>query len=706
LNIEKLLKPKTIAIVGASEKMGLGFGVCNNVLSYQKDLSGVFFVHPKYDSVFSRKCYYSLSEVPMDIDLVIICSGRDTVISILEQAKSKNCKAAAVYASGYKEIPDEEGNKYEEELINKAVEMDIALMGPNCGGFVNFCDDIFAFAFEGSYDEKLGNIGLISQSGQFCIDMMNTKELKFSYVLSVGNCAITKMEDYLEFLVCDSRTSVIAIYIEGVNDPEKFISVLADAAIRQKPVIILKGGRSPQGAKNASTHTGSLAGDDEIYDAAFKKFGIIRALDLQDLRSTAMMFSVLKHIPERAKFGALCMSGGETGICADMGYLYNINYPEISPDTVATLKGMLPFYSTPRNPLDLTVTLSYDADVFAKGIAAFVNDPAIDIGILGYTITDKKPTEPEYIMKEGIKKAQALVGTKPLIIVPFVESTRYAEFAEDFLRAGIPILSAPQYAFLALRHLADFIEYNPLSHTLQAAILPKWQNTKIKRCVLSEYESRKYLSSELPNIYIGKIANTEDEAVVFANEEGYPLVMKVDSPDILHKTEAKCVITGIMNEKRAVPAYDEILNNAKKYNANAIINGVLIQKHFSKCIEMILGIIRDPQFGLTLMVGMGGIFVDIYKDTVLCPLPISKDEAVEMLMSLKAGKLLTGFRGMPKRDIDALSSFMERISDFAVLHKEEIIEMDLNPIFVFDEGKGIEVGDALFVLNSEEREQG
>lgn len=695
MDIKKLLKPDKIAVVGASEKIGMGYGTCINMTAYQDSMENVYFVNPGYDRLFGKTCYHSLTEIPSEIDLVILSTARELAVPLLKEAKTKNCGGAVVFASGYSEMGQEEGFRFEKELVRAAEALNIALMGPNCGGFINFLDSVYAFAFEGEYGNKKGTVGMVSQSGQFCIDMINSRDLKFSYAISAGNSCVVQMEDYLDFLVDEEHTKVVAVYLEAVRNTEKFQTALRKAAWKRKPVVILKAGASPQGAANAASHTGSLAGDDAAYDAVFGKFGVIRAVDLQDLRSTAMLFSTLMNIPKRAGFGAMCMSGGETGICADLGYRHGIRYPALHADTCAKLKKLLPFYATPRNPLDMTVTLSYDAERFAEGIQAFMSDPQIHIGILGYTITDKHPTEPECIMFEGIQLALERIGGKPLIIVPFIESTRYPEFADGFLKSGIPILAAPEYAFLVLRHLADFIEYRPEEKQLCLINGPETSELE-KGSAMSEYDSRKFLKEKGLDIYIGEFAASVDESVSAAEKIGYPVVMKVDSPDILHKSDAGCVKTGITGEEEVRAAYAELMEHARQHVKDVRIHGIMIQKMFAGGRELILGIRRDPQLGLIMLAGFGGIYVEIFQDISICPLPVSYEEARSMLESLKSCILLEGFRGEQEYDKEALIQFMLELSDFAC-RNSAIEELDLNPVFVFEKGKGIAVGDVLLI---------
>ncbi|MCL2080788.1 MAG: acetate--CoA ligase family protein [Oscillospiraceae bacterium] len=693
MNICKLLKPKSVAVVGASEKMGMGRDTCLNIMSYQNDLSRVYFVHPKYETVLGRKCYPTVSDVPDTLDLVILCTGRRNAESLLREAAGKGCGGAVIYASGFSETGGDKGADYESGLISAARELDIAVMGPNCSGFINFSDGIPAFAFEGNYHGKTGGIGLVSQSGQFCIDMMNAAEVKLSYAISAGNGKIVTIEDYISFLVDDEDTKVIALYIEGIQNAARLEAGLRRAAQKRKPVVILKAGRSPEGAANASTHTGSMTGDDSIYDALFRKFGVIRVQDLQELRTTAALFAAIGKIPDRANFGAMCMSGGETGICADSGWLHGIRYQALRPKTLEKLKKLLPFYATPRNPLDMTVTLSYDADLFAEGILTFMDDPGIDIGILGYTITEKKPTEPEFIMFEGIKKASERLKKKPLVILPFVEGSRYPSFVETFIGMGIPVLAAPKYGFPALRHLADFIGYKPSERRLALAPPRKKQlNAK----PLSEYDSRSILLQAGVDIYLGELAHSVEEAEALAEQIGYPAVLKINSADIRHKSDAGCVKLNLANAAAARCAYKQIMKNAKKLNAHT--DGVLVQKMFTGGLEMILGVKRDKQLGPIMLAGLGGVFVELFRDAALYPAPLNRAEAKNMLRSLRAWPLLEGYRGGKTRDVEALADLMVALSDFACDNRDRLEELDLNPVLVMEEGRGVQVCDALLVI--------
>lgn len=699
MDISKLLRPRAVAVVGASEKSGFGGDTCRNILENQADTSHVYPVNPKKETVFGKKCYPTLADLLEEIDLVILCTSQKTIVDFLKQAKAKGAGAAVVYASGYSEVGTAEGKAFEKELVDAAKALDMVVMGPNCAGYINFGDDIFSFAFIGDYKGKKGNIGFVSQSGQFCIDMMKSAEMKYSFAISAGNSAMVQMEDYLNFLIDDSNTKVIALYLEGVKNPHKFEACLQKAMEKKKPVVILKAGRSPKGQATAASHTGSMAGSDKTYDAVFEKFGVIRADDMQDLRSTASLLATLRVLPKKPAFSAMCLSGGETAVSADTGFLHGIEYPDFSEATLKKLNDMLPDFATPRNPLDMTAALCYDADAFASGITTVMSDPSIEMGLVGLTISDKVTVSND-IMFEGIRRAFEQIPDKPLAVMSFMEAARNKELVERFQNAGIPVLPTTKYGFRALQHLQDFISHDTIKREARLAI-PEAHSANTR--ALSEYESKKLLADNGVPVDLGYIAKTKAEVKEYAEKIGYPLVMKVESNDILHKSDVGGVMLNIKSLEQAEEAYDKILANAAQHAPNAKINGILMQKMLKAGTEMIIGLNSDPQFGPMLLVGMGGVFVEVFKDAALYPVPLNHDEALHMLQSLKSFKLLNGYRGNPPADIEALTDMMVKISDFAYRKKDTLKELDMNPLFVYPKGEGVAIADALAVMYEEEK---
>ncbi len=692
MDVNKLLKPSKIVIVGASEREGFGGDTCRNVKELMPDGS-YYFVNIKGGTAFGTKCYTSISELPENIDLAVICTPAKTVESLLREAAVKGAKAAVVYASGYSEVGTEEGRAAEASLKRLCQELDIALMGPNCAGFVNYIDRVSPFAFISERRERQGAVGVVSQSGQLALSMMDSPKMKFSYAISAGNSSVCKIEDYLDFLIDDEDTKVVAMYMEGVTDPAHFASALKKAALRRKPVVVLKTGRSQKGKAIAASHTGSLAGADEVYDALFKKFGVIRVDDLEELMSTAGTLATLKKLPDKPVFASMNLSGGETGICADLGELCGLCYADFSADTLSRLKILLPSYATPNNPLDMTATLSYDVEKYAQALEIVMSDPSVGLVAVGYTLLQEIADPAIRYMAKSLELVCSKPDAKPVVMIPFAENTRNAEYSEILEKIGVPVLPTSTYAFKILKNLSRFISYDPSAHELDVAI----PNNRPEGCAqaLSESESKKLLAGygiPFPKCIIAK---TREDAVRAALEIGFPVVAKIESPDILHKSDVGCVKLKLENATQVSAAFDEIMKNAASNCPNARLDGVQICEMAKQGTEMIIGVVSDPQFGPCVMTGLGGVFVEVFKDTSLCLAPASRTEALEMINSLRGSKLLKGYRGSAPADTEALADAIVCVSNFACENRNTIRELDINPVFVYE--KGVCAVDALIV---------
>lgn len=690
MDIRKLLKPEKICIIGASEKTGFGGDTCRNVIEYMKEGS-YYFVNPGRDQIFGRPCFKSVEEVPEAFDLAVICTPQDTVEDLLRRSREKGAGAAVVFASGYKEVGSPEGKEKQRRLAELCGRLGMALMGPNCAGFVNYTDGIYPFAFLSESRDRKGSVGVVSQSGQICLSLMDSPGMKFSYVISSGNSAVAQMEDYLEFLVEDDSTKVVAMYLEGVNNPGKFTACLKQAALKRKPVVILKAGRSEKGRRLAASHTGSLSGADAVFDAVFKKYGVIRVDDIEELLAVSMLLSVLPVLPDRRGIASMNLSGGETGVCADVGQMCGISYPDFSEATLTQLREQLPSYANPANPLDMTATLSYDVQAYAAALRTVMGDENVGLVAVGYTLLEKIADPAICYMTEAIELVAAEPGAKPMVMIPFVENTRNQEYARRLEHAGVPVLPPTVYAFKLLKYLMDFAAYDPERHCLSCSI-PGPDRGEL-RTALTEHESKLFLGNHGIEIPRELVAGSLEEALGAAGEYGYPLVLKIDSRDILHKSDAGCVKVGIRDEEQLARAYEEILSNARRFDPAAQIGGVLVQEMLEKGTEVIVGVNNDPQFGPMVLCGLGGVFVEIFKDVSMAMAPVSREEALDMLRSLKGHRLFEGYRGSAPLDEMAAASLIVKVSQVAAEEKDLLAELDINPVFVYE--SGVAVADAL-----------
>ncbi|MGI6029818.1 MAG: acetate--CoA ligase family protein [Candidatus Heteroscillospira sp.] len=689
MDISKLLSPRSIAVIGANDKPGFGRATCTNLLRSAGD-EHIYFINPRREEVLGKACYKHISELPEQVDLCVIILNKNLVAEALEDAAKCGCGAAVIYASGYGET----GDKAEEQKLRElAARLDMAVMGVNCAGFINANEGVYPFGM--LFDQvKKGGIAIISQSGKICLNMTQVEYMGFSYLISSGNSTCLLIEDYMDYLIDDEGTKVIGLYMEGIKDPEKFVSVLRRAAEKRKPIVILKVGRSAKGSRVASSHTGSLSGSDKSFDAVCKKFGIIRVDDIEELVQTCHLLSTLPMLPANTGFSAMCLSGGETGVCADMGAAMGIDFPDFTDETLERLRALLPDYASPANPLDMTATLAHDGEKYAEVIRTIMDDPNIGMVLCGQTVLPKhKTTDVIYPMSDGMVMA-ANERRKPVGLMNFFNSSRDGIIREKLESAGVPLIPAASEGFKLLRYLKDFVQYDCSKRSMSLAIPGRNDG---ERTALSEFASKKELEKFGVKVPFSVVVNSTEQLEKAAAEAKYPVVAKIESPDILHKSDIGGVKLNLQSAEELREAYNELLENAKKNAPGARINGVLVEQMLPKGVEVIVGVNNDPQFGPMILCGLGGVFVEVFKDVSLYPAPLNKQEALEMIKALKGYKMLCGYRGSAKCDVEALAELLVQISDFAAANKDSLLELDINPVFVHQEGMGVNIADALMV---------
>nr|WP_325195961.1 acetate--CoA ligase family protein [uncultured Oscillibacter sp.] len=697
MSLYKLFKPRRVAIVGASESESLG-GRAAAYFHQSRHCKpeDIFYVNPKKDTIFGQTCYHDLEEVPAPLDMVVIATSKKTVEGLLRTAHEKGAEAAVIYASGFGETGDPEDAAAEARLKQFCRENGMSVLGPNCAGYINFVDGIYPYGFYFDMDRKPGNVGVVSQSGQICSSMLLSHKANFSYLISCGNSKITTIEDYLEFLVNDPHTSVVAAYIEGVTRPEKFVSVLKRAAELGKPVVFIKSGRSAGAVRAAASHTGSMAGSDKSYDAVFRKFGVIRVDDIEELACVTSTLSLLPHLPEKNAVAVMCGSGGESAISADQCELYGLHCPAFSAETCAALKTVLPDYASTNNPLDLTAAPTVDMEINKKTLRAVAGDPGIALTVVGIPLFDVERKDTEVF----VSAMESLMLERPdsaIVCVPNVETGRLPDMVERLREAHIPVLTPGKYAYESLKKVMDYAAWRATAdlRTLDLAVPQPLEGT---RRALSEYDSKKLLSGFGVPVPPAAVAVTEDEAVRYAEEIGYPVVLKIDSAEILHKSDVGAVMLNVRSPQEVREKYRQILANVRAKRPEAGYNGILVQKMIPTGLEVIVGVNVDPQFGPMVLLGLGGVFVELFRDVALYPAPFGRPEAMMMIDSLKSSAMFHGYRGGPELDVDALADTLVAVSQFAVANRDHLLEMDINPLFVYEKGKGVSAADGLVVL--------
>ncbi len=701
MNLEGLFRPKSIAVVGASDKPGMGRGAAEGALS-SSVAEHVYLVNVKRDQVLGRRCYHSLRELPEVVDTIILCVNVKLVNPYLEEAGSLGVKNAVVYASGFSEEGTETGRRLEEEMRSICLRYGMLLVGPNCVGLYNKVDRISLYATSPLFPEKNveRGIGAVAHSGYINSNLMRTMPDLCAYGVSVGNAAVCTLEEYMLYYARNEHVNCIAAYVEGVRDAEVFEEALRVAAENRKPVVIMKSGRSKKGSAAAASHTGNLAGDYKSFACLLERYGAVITDSLEEFNATAHMFAVLDgNYPAGRGIGAVNFSGGENTICADFCEKYGLELPTYEEKTRAVVESLIPAFSTARNPLDPTTEMFSEKDKVKEMFSAIFADKGIDLFVLGLELAAKlemKDLTCLDVLEELAREGHCI----PTFLVPSFEKDRNREAVLRMQRAGIPMLATGDLAYKILRNLCDFVSYDPSGHSLTLAT-PRTAHGK-GRLALSEAASKEELCARglrVPRQI--KAASLEALREKLSNL-CYPVVLKVDSPDILHKTEAGGVALNLKRQDEVEEAFDRVLRSCRAFRPGARIDGVLVQEMAPAGTEIILGVKNDPVYGPMLLCGLGGVFVEVFQDVSLSPCPVNRAEAREMLEKLKAYKLLCGYRGAPPCDTDALCELMVQLSRYAADNRDAVAEIDLNPVFVYEKGKGVMAADALIVKYAEE----
>ena len=705
-NLEPLFRPKSIAIIGATEDPKRVAGL---PLKYALDhgyKGKLFPVNPNRDTVRDLKCYHSVLDIPEEVDAAVIVVPSAIVPDTVEQCAEKGIKAVVIGVSGFAEL-DEEGKKKQDKITEIARRTGMMICGPNTNGLLNVHEAIslgYSFAQEVVIP---GRLGYVSQSGALLsatVPRFTLRGVGMSYFVGAGNQADLEVFDYVRYLIDDPNTDAIAVYVEGFKDPQKFPEVADLALEKGKPIVMLKVGRSELAAKAAMSHTGSLAGSDTVIDAICKQKGVARVGDFDELISVSSVFLKSKP-PKGNRIGVISSSGGAIGLVADRAIGAQFQFSDVSDKTKEEASKILPWYGGFRCPFDIAAAGSrgtQEVELARAAVDFILNDENIDILLAIITPMDRRGTE--NYMKAIVDGAKAT--EKPVILFSPMASLREGE-AEIFAMGDVPMLTDSAECVSALNALVKFADTlkkrKELASLAEPSVSVNVEELKKgvlskKRKILTENESKELLSQYGITPTKEVLVSSSEEAVEIATKIGYPVVLKVDSPDIPHKTDAGIIKLGISNKTELTDAYNAILANAKKYAPKAKIKGVLVQEMVRDAREVIVGMTHDPQFGPAIMFGVGGVFVEVFKDVSLRVAPLSRADAEEMVKEVKGYEILKAFRGKPEADIEGIIDVLLKVSQLALDLGDSISEIDINPLMVLDKGKGVKAGDALVVL--------
>ena len=695
--LEYFFSPKTVAVVGASREEGkVGHDLFKNLVRYGYK-GKIYPVNPHTDNILGIKTYTALKEIPDKIDLAVIVVPAPYVGKTIDECIEKGIDSVIVISAGFKESGID-GAARERELYQKIKQHSIRMLGPNCLGLIDTQSALNA-SFAADMPAH-GNIAFFSQSGALCTSILDwavNECIGFSKFISMGNKTDIDEVDLIKAIENDAQTKVVLIYLEGVKNGAEFINA-AKKITKIKPMIVVKSGGTTAGAKAASSHTGTLAGSENAFDAAFKQSGILRAKTIEELFDYARIFS-FQQLPKGPHIALITNAGGPGIVAADTVERSKLKMASFSKDTIDTLRSFLPDMANVYNPVDVLGDAKTDRYKFV--IEKVVEDPNVDTVLI--ILTPQAMTE---IEKTAEVITEISNRTDKPIVTSFMGGKRIENSLKIMCQRKVPNYSFPERAVSAIEAMYKYTLWQkrpaPKAKIFDVqkenvvSFLAKMKQTG--RQHLNEEEARQVISAYGFRIPKSILAASEPEAVKVAEEIGYPVVMKISSPDILHKSDFGGVRIGIKNEIEVRTCFCDITQKARRLMPDAEIKGVLVQQMITGGKEVILGMSRDPQFGPLLMFGLGGIYIEILKDVSFRIAPIGLNEAEEMIQEIRSFPLLKGARGERPVDINAVVDNILRLSQL-VTDFPEIIEMDINPLLVFPEGGGTMALDARITIS-------
>lgn len=697
--LSRLFNPKSVAIIGASPRAG-SFGE-RTQLAMAHFTGNLYLVNPRYEEIGGLKSYPSVTALPEAPDCAIIVAAREAVEPLVEECIAKGVGGAMIYASGYSETGKPDRIEQQVRLRDMARAGGMPIVGPNCIGMLNFTSraGVTFMAVPKLPAPRQHAVGLISQSGAlgFSLAQAHEKGASFSHLLTTGNSADIDIADCIAFLADDPSCTAIGCVFEGMPDPMRLIEAGQIAEAANKPLVIYKLGTGEQGAAAAMSHTGSLAGSWAAYRAAFERAGAILVDQFEALVETAAFLSKAPA-PKAKGVAVLAVSGGSAIMAADRAEAHGVPLPQPAPHTLAALEARIPEFGSARNPCDVTAQVANDPDSLTACAEAMLSDSVY--GTLVYPQIYAAETAP--IRRKALGEIGGKHG-KPIVVIWTTEWQEGPGTQDADADPNVSMFRSTERAFATLaawqargdRRAAgprQVVRVSPASAATEAARL---LDAIAPGATLTEREAKQVLAAYGVPVVQERLTQTADDAVAAAAALGWPVAIKVESPDLPHKTEAGVIRLNIRDEAAMRDAFATVLANGKRYAPDARINGVLVQPMAKPGIEIMVGARMDPMFGPLIVVGLGGILVELMRDSATALAPINAGEAKSLLERLKGAAALKGFRGAPAADMDRLADIVVRLSEFAADQRDRVAELDVNPIIV--SGADAVAVDALIV---------
>jgi acetate---CoA ligase (ADP-forming) len=698
MSLDRLLRPRSIAILGASERPSVG-------RTLVEALDGIGFrgevypVNPRYETLLGRRCYPSVAELPRDVDVLAFCVNHARVLEHMQPAADRGIGAAVIFDGGFAEA-DAEGRARQAAIAAICREASMALCGPNCMGVISPHVPSLVY-IQALHDPTrlAGNVGMISQSGSICIGLLtDCRRFGWSQVISSGNEAVVAAVDFLEYLIDDPATRVIAMFLETVREPERFVAALDRAADRGKPVVVLKVGRSDRTRRAITSHTGGLAGESRVFSAMLRAHRAIEVADMDELTEVIAACQAARW-PGGRRVAVMTASGGQAELILDLAGAANLQLPPLTPASRAEVERVIGRITGDGNPLDAWGNGDF-ATNFPHGLRVLGSDPGYDaIAFCSDGFDDQPMGSPARALDYARTVAEAAQqSAKPFYLM----TTRSGVFRQDvvaFLREhGIAVVGGTRAGLGAVDRLARWSA--PLAPPRRSrgggGAIQTMQGGRVRPSI-HEHDAKRLLAAAGVSVVREQVIASLDEARDAAKTIGYPVALKVVSDAIPHRSDVGLVAVGLRDETELRAAWDRLARRVDDLGRRNDVAGFLVQEMAHGTLEVFAGVSRDPDFGLVFAFGAGGVLIEALDDVALRPLPLRAGDAEAMIAETRVATLLAGFRGRPPGDVSALARTLEAIGDFAWAERDSLAELDVNPIVVRTTGAGCVVVDALIV---------
>ena len=686
-NLQSFFTPQSVAIIGASSNPGkLSHGILKNLIKYGYK-GGIYPVNPSSEEILGLQCYAAIQDVPDLIDLAVIILPAQIISEVIKDCGMRHIKAAIIISGGFREV-GESGLELEKECLRIASEYGMNLIGPNCVGNMNMSNGLNTTFIQGMPIK--GGIGFLSQSGAVCggiVDHILNQQIGFSHCISLGNEADVNETDIIEFFEEDENTHVIAAYVESIRDGQRFIRVCQRVSAK-KPIIILKAGRSEAGAQAVSSHTGSLAGSQEAYSAAFKQAGAIEVFSVEDLLNVSLALDYLP-LPSGNRAAMITNAGGPAALASDSLAENGLQLALFNEKTKDILRKNLTPAAQVANPVDMLG--GAEPGDYGLALQQVLNDPGVDIAIP--ILVPQSLVKPDEVAQAIVNEAK---NTKKPVIACFMGLESIGKARVILHQNHVPMLDYPEKVGKVVGSLIQFARIQKGSEIKETLYIEDKNRQKVKK-VFENYKNRSIFGEAATRpifqeygipLVKGEIAESRQKAVEIAQKIGFPVVLKIISQDFLHKSEVKGIEVNLRTIEEVSKAWDEIMKRVKKAHPDAKVDGCIVEAMASAGQEVILGMKRDENFGPVMMFGLGGIFVELFKDVSFKIAPITRRDALELINETRAGVLLKGYRGQPEADLAAIIDCLLHLSQLA-MDFPQIAEMEINPLMVYPKNRGV-----------------